>query len=218
MPTTVRRWRTGLGRRNERGSLPVLTASAGSRTRAAPRHKPRVRRRAPGPKIEIIVRSPQWRAECEAKKILREAIAEAAAAVSTTTGELAIVLTDDSAIRALNREWRGKDEATNVLSFPAPAASAGGDVVTLLGDIVIAYETTAREAGGREQAVRASSRPPRGAWISSSRRLRSRNRPGGGRDGTIGDDHPGAARRPGPVCFARSPDLTLSKSGDAIAT
>ena len=45
----------------------------------------------------------------------------AAAAVSTTAGELAIVLTDDSAIRQLNRDWRGKDAPTNVLSFPAPA-------------------------------------------------------------------------------------------------
>ena len=34
--------------------------------------------------------------------------------------ELAIVLTDDSAIRMLNRDWRGMDEPTNVLSFPAP--------------------------------------------------------------------------------------------------
>ena len=129
----------------------VLTASAGSRTRAAPRHKPRLKRRTPGPKIDIIVRSPMWRAEREAKKILREAIAEAAAAASTPTGELAIVLTDDSAIRALNRDWRGKDEATNVLSFPAPATSGDNDVVTLLGDIVIAYETTAREAAAENK-------------------------------------------------------------------
>ncbi len=129
----------------------VLAASAGSHARAAPRHKPRLKRRSPGPKIEIIVRAPQWRGECEAKKIVREAIAEAAAAASTTAGELAIVLTDDSAIRTLNRDWRGKDAATNVLSFPAPAMSGDNEVVTLLGDIVIAYETTAREAAAENK-------------------------------------------------------------------
>ena len=54
------------------------------------------------------------------------------------------MLTDDSAIRVLNRDWRGVDAATNVLSFPAHSA-AGGDR-PLLGDIVLAYETIAREA------------------------------------------------------------------------
>jgi probable rRNA maturation factor len=65
---------------------------------------------------------------------------------STTGGELAILLTDDSAIRALNRDWRGKDEPTNVLSFPAQEACADGRAPRMLGDIVIAYETAAREA------------------------------------------------------------------------
>jgi probable rRNA maturation factor len=91
-----------------------------------------------------MINSALWQAEPKAEDIVRRAVAEAAA-VSTIAGELAIVLTDDSAIRTLNREWRNKDAATNVLSFPLPAASAGG-AVTLLGDIVIAYETTAREA------------------------------------------------------------------------
>jgi len=65
---------------------------------------------------------------------------------STTDGELAIVLTDDSAIRALNRDWRGKDEPTNVLSFPAQEPGADRRAPRMLGDIVIAYETAAREA------------------------------------------------------------------------
>ena len=69
-----------------------------------------------------------------------------AAMASTSDGELAIVLTDDSAIRALNRDWRGKDEPTNVLSFPAKEARTGDDAPRMLGDIVIAYETAAREA------------------------------------------------------------------------
>lgn len=61
--------------------------------------------------------------------------------------ELTIVLTDDTEMRALNREWRGKDEPTNVLSFPT--GEALGEPV-LLGDVVIAYETAQREAGEAE--------------------------------------------------------------------
>ena len=53
------------------------------------------------------------------------------------------MLTDDSAIRLLNRDWRGTDAATNVLSFPA---RNGGGEPPLIGDIVLAYETIAREA------------------------------------------------------------------------
>ena len=59
--------------------------------------------------------------------------------------ELSLLLADDAAIRALNRQWRGEDKPTNVLSFPAPAALRGH----ALGDIAVAYETTAREAAER---------------------------------------------------------------------
>ncbi|WP_052464086.1 rRNA maturation RNase YbeY [Methyloceanibacter caenitepidi] len=74
--------------------------------------------------------------------------------------EVTVVLTDDAEIRDLNRTWRGKDEPTNVLSFPSgdmPDAAGAFDDDTqdgapvLLGDIVIALETTAAEAA--EKAI-----------------------------------------------------------------
>jgi probable rRNA maturation factor len=94
--------------------------------------------------IDIVVQSADWKQQPKAAATLRRAIKGAAAATSTAGGELAIVLTDDSAIRELNREWRGYDKATNVLSFPAKHPAPG--VGTPLGDIVIAYQTAAREA------------------------------------------------------------------------
>jgi probable rRNA maturation factor len=93
--------------------------------------------------IDILIESDRWRGAPGAAKAVRRAVT-AAAAVSPETGELAIVLTDDSAIRTLNRQWRGKDEPTNVLSFPA--AEPQPDTPVVLGDIVIAYQTAAREA------------------------------------------------------------------------
>jgi probable rRNA maturation factor len=94
-------------------------------------------------KIDVVVESSLWKEPRVVKSLIRRAVNEAAAAVSTSEAELAIVLTNDSAIRLLNRDWRGKDAATNVLSFPAPNASGAPPHI---GDIVLAYETIAREA------------------------------------------------------------------------
>jgi len=58
--------------------------------------------------------------------------------------ELSVVLTDDTEQRELNREWRGKDKPTNVLSFPQ--IEPFGTVTGILGDIVLARETLEREA------------------------------------------------------------------------
>ena len=61
---------------------------------------------------------------------------------SLTAGaqEISLVLTNDASIRRLNRDYRGKDKPTNVLSFPTIEAPG------LLGDIVLARETILREA------------------------------------------------------------------------
>ena len=96
--------------------------------------------------VEIVIESALWRERRNAKALLRRAIAEAGAMVPKCEGELAIVLTDDAAMRALNRDWRCKDAATNVLSFAAQGPRAASGPPRLLGDIVIAYETTEREA------------------------------------------------------------------------
>ncbi len=56
-------------------------------------------------------------------------------------GSLTILLTDDDVVRRLNAEFRGKDAATNVLSFPAPETARPH-----IGDIVLAYGVCAREA------------------------------------------------------------------------
>ncbi len=58
--------------------------------------------------------------------------------------ELSIVLTDDAEQQVLNRDWRGIDKPTNVLSFPQiePFSPVAG----ILGDITLARETLEREA------------------------------------------------------------------------
>jgi probable rRNA maturation factor len=103
------------------------------------------------PLIEVLVAADCWHNAPGAEAVIRRAIVTAAGSVDADIGgaELAIMLTDDSTIRALNRDWRGLDKPTNVLSFPVQpptAASKTGDAPRMLGDIAIAYETLRREA------------------------------------------------------------------------
>ncbi|HSL80488.1 MAG TPA: rRNA maturation RNase YbeY [Pseudolabrys sp.] len=90
--------------------------------------------------IDIRVESQLWDGQPLAEKTVRNSVLAAAAVLSTAGGEVSIVLTDDSAIRSLNRNWRGIDKPTNVLSFPASGPDIG-EGTRLLGDIVIAFET-----------------------------------------------------------------------------
>jgi probable rRNA maturation factor len=94
-------------------------------------------------KIDVVVESDFWKRKAGLKSAARRAIAKAADVLSTPRSELAVVLTDDTAIRQLNRDWRGVDAPTNVLSFPAGRAAG---TPPFIGDIVLAYETIAGEA------------------------------------------------------------------------
>jgi probable rRNA maturation factor len=75
---------------------------------------------------------------------------------STAEIELGITLTDDAHQRQLNRRYRGQDISTNVLAFRAwePQAHAPMGVPLLLGDVVLAFETVAREADEQVKLVR----------------------------------------------------------------
>jgi probable rRNA maturation factor len=107
----------------------------------------RRRRAARGPTIDVVIASARWRKAPQAARLVRRVIA-AAAPARRRNAEVSVILTNDRAIAALNRQWRGQDKPTNVLSFPTPApvAKSGRAGVHHLGDIVIAYETTAKEA------------------------------------------------------------------------
>jgi probable rRNA maturation factor len=103
------------------------------------------------PITEVLVVADCWQSEPDAEAVIQRAIAAAAEAVDADVGEaeLAVMLTDDSGIRTLNRNWRSVDKPTNVLSFPAlqpTGARRDDDAPHMLGDIAIAYETMRREA------------------------------------------------------------------------
>jgi probable rRNA maturation factor len=64
-----------------------------------------------------------------------------ARAAAGLKGEVHVLLANDTTLRRLNRQFRGKNEATDVLSFPAGDAGLG-----VAGDLAISLETAARQA------------------------------------------------------------------------
>ena len=96
-------------------------------------------------RIDLAVEDPSWTTVPDLQSLVERAVAAAldeAGAAPGAEAELSCLFCDDDAIRDLNRRWRGKDSATNVLSFP----TEGPGAAVMLGDIALAYGTAAREA------------------------------------------------------------------------
>ncbi|SOD99199.1 rRNA maturation RNase YbeY [Caenispirillum bisanense] len=110
------------------------------------------------PAVDVLVEAPRWAELLPDAEALVVRAAHAAYAAGAPDAfepeppdltELTVVLHDDSAVRALNKQYRRKDQPTNVLSF----AALEGDMPPLpedepvpLGDVVLALETCEREA------------------------------------------------------------------------
>ncbi|MEP7241949.1 MAG: rRNA maturation RNase YbeY [Devosia sp.] len=95
--------------------------------------------------IDITRNTDGWPEALDARAdtAVRAALTQSKAKIAGAA-ELSLVLTDDAEQRLLNRDWRGIDKPTNVLSFPQ--IEPFGPVIGLLGDIILARETLQREA------------------------------------------------------------------------
>lgn len=123
------------------------------------------------PHVDVLVESDRWSAALpDVESLVHRAAQAVLSAAPDLPGnaELSVLLSDDANIRRLNRDYRDSDSATNVLAFSndGPASGpVGGRVVgpvsgamadprpTLLGDVVIAFETTAREAADQKKPL-----------------------------------------------------------------
>ena len=98
--------------------------------------------------LDVMVEAGDWAGLGDSEELGRRAVEAAFGAASDAPREdveITLLLTDDAGIRALNRDFRGQDKPTNVLSFPSPA-QPGAPGPRHLGDIALACETLAREA------------------------------------------------------------------------
>ena len=111
--------------------------------------------------IAVDVQAAGWRravpgVEAAVREVATATLRAGANTLAAPEGvEVSLVLADDAAMRALNRDYRGRDAPTNVLAFPqhetlgAPAHP--GPV--LLGDVVLALETVRREAAAQGKST-----------------------------------------------------------------
>lgn len=110
---------------------------------SAPRH---------GDVVSVALAAAGWRTALgrAPHHLVRRAVAGTLAEAGPAGAvEVSVRLTDDAEIRVLNRDWRARDTATNVLSFPLDEADTGpaaGAAPRPLGDVVVALETCVREA------------------------------------------------------------------------
>jgi probable rRNA maturation factor len=91
------------------------------------------------PQMELTLPRTKRPRRRELNRFLRQAIE-----ATELAGEVSVLLTGDEAIRKLNRQYRRKDSATDVLSFPAVSTAEG-----IAGDLVISIETALRQADER---------------------------------------------------------------------
>lgn len=93
---------------------------------------------------DLRIADPRWESlgdvEALAARVLNHAAVE-----METAGEISILLTDNAEMHALNKQWRGFDKPTDVLSFPSDGPEIPGEPVHL-GDIAMGYETALQDA------------------------------------------------------------------------
>jgi probable rRNA maturation factor len=99
--------------------------------------------------LAIEIADDRW-LDLPAVETWAESAATGALKIAGTPGkacEVSVLLANDKEMQVLNKQWRGKDTPTNVLSFPAvvPPDFPEGEVRPL-GDIILAYETVHSEA------------------------------------------------------------------------
>lgn len=105
--------------------------------------------------VDVIVESGEWEARpglAARLETAAKAALDASGVQTSPQGEIAILLTDDEGVAILNERWRGKPQATNVLSWPAVSPKLLS-LSPMIGDIAIAFETCAREAAEEAKSL-----------------------------------------------------------------
>jgi probable rRNA maturation factor len=100
--------------------------------------------------ITTDVEDPRWVTLPEVEALVERAIE---AVLPNDQRNVDVLLTGDSEIRVLNKQWRGKDQATNVLSFPSPNMPVPVGEAAHLGDLVLAWDTVEREAQAAQKPL-----------------------------------------------------------------
>ena len=103
--------------------------------------------------------SEEWDSRTDWAALAERAVAAAVghsrhAGLASSDAEVSVKFTSDEEVHALNAAWRGKDRATNVLSFPmGEPERLGRPEEPMLGDVVLAHGVCAAEAAEKSVPV-----------------------------------------------------------------
>ncbi|MEL6825158.1 MAG: rRNA maturation RNase YbeY [Pseudomonadota bacterium] len=95
--------------------------------------------------LDLRISEPAWSNTIPDLDSVCQTALNAGAVQMSARGEVSVLLTDDSEVQSLNRQWRDKDRPTDVLSFPADPVDA-----PFLGDIAVALGVTQSDADARD--------------------------------------------------------------------
>ena len=98
--------------------------------------------------LSMLIEAQGWEAQPELEALIERVLAKAESLCGVPLmdgAEVSVLMCDDARIREINKDWRGLDKPTNVLSFPAAPKEALARL-PVVGDIAVAYETVVREA------------------------------------------------------------------------
>ena len=98
--------------------------------------------------FDLLVEDDRWTRLGDLEVLTRKALGAAAALPEPVSGRIALLLADDAALQTLNRDFRGKDKPTDVLSFPSLPMDR-----PFLGDIAVAFDTSAADAASQGKAL-----------------------------------------------------------------
>ena len=103
--------------------------------------------------IDIAFADARWKRVPKLARLIEQA--HASSLTKPNAAKLtSLLLANDAVVRKLNHQWRGKNKPTNVLSFPAAAVKVPSDEVKPLGDLVLGFETCAKEAKAAGKSLR----------------------------------------------------------------
>lgn len=90
-------------------------------------------------------------APASARAAVREVLRAAGPVLEVGSGDVVVRFVDEPAMQEMNRDWRGKDKPTDVLSFPADLT--GPDGRRHIGDIALCWPVARRQAAKRRHAA-----------------------------------------------------------------
>jgi probable rRNA maturation factor len=104
--------------------------------------------------FNIVVEDESWKSIRGLKALAKKTLA-VSLTTKAKTKEITILFADDATLKTLNKDWRGKNRPTNILSFPAsPDLKLPRGQIKPLGDIALAFETVAKEAEASGKSIK----------------------------------------------------------------